>query len=75
MEHRVALACAGGLEAEAILEKLPESGLAPDSLVLLDDESRRGTRLGYGSGYLVVQDKSEFDFSGCALLLLPQSDE
>ena len=75
MEHRVALACAGGLEAEAILEKLPESGLAPDSLVLLDDESRRGTRLGYGSGYLVVQDQSEFDFSGCALLLLPQSDD
>ena len=75
MEHRVAVAYAGDLVAEAILEKLPESGLSPDSLVLLDTESREGTRLSYGSGYLVVQNQELFDFTECALLLLPRQDE
>ena len=75
MDHRVAVAYAGGLAAEAILEKLPESGLAPDSLVLLDDESRAGTRLGYAGGYRVVQDQGRFDLAGCALLLLPRRDD
>ena len=36
MTHRIALSHASGVVAEAILEKLPESGMAPDSLVLLD---------------------------------------
>ena len=36
MQHRVALSHAGGLAAEAILEKLPETGITPDSLVLLE---------------------------------------
>lgn len=75
MEHRVAVAYASDLAAEAILEKLPESGLAPDSLVLLDDESREGMRLAYGGAYQVLQNQERFDFTGCALLLLPRRDE
>jgi aspartate-semialdehyde dehydrogenase len=75
MEHRVALAYASSLAAEAILEKLPESGLPPDSLILLDDESRHGGRLSYGKGYLSVHDQRRFDYSECALLLLPQRDD
>ena len=75
MEHRIALAYAGGIAGEAILEKLPESGLAPDSLVLLDRESRSGNRLAYADSYLKVQDQKQFDFSECALLLLPKQNE
>ena len=75
MEHRVALAWASGIAAEAILEKLPESGLTPDSLVLLDDESRSGTRLAYADSYLTLQDQAQFDFAETALLLLPQRDD
>jgi glycerol transport system ATP-binding protein len=37
MEHIVALSHASGLASEAILEKLAESGVTPDSLVLLDE--------------------------------------
>ena len=38
MEHCIALSHASGVAAEAILEKLPESGIKPDSLILLDHE-------------------------------------
>lgn len=75
MDHKVALAGAGGVAGEAILEKLPESGLRPDSLVLLDDESRSGTRLAYRDNYLTLQDQMQFDFAGCAMLLMPHHDE
>lgn len=75
MEHRVALAWAGGIVGEAILEKLPESGLSPDSLVLLDHESRSGTRLSYAGSYLTLQDQAQYDFSETALLLLPRFDD
>lgn len=74
MEHRVALAHASGIAAEAILEKLPESGLTPDSLVFLDHETRAGNRLAYADRYLNLQDQAGFDFSECALLLLPEAD-
>ena len=74
MAHRIALANASGIAAEAILEKLPESGVTPDSLVLLDDESRVGARLPFGGSYLTLEDRHQFDFSDCALLLLPEAD-
>ena len=47
MSHKIALSHASGIVAEAILEKLPESGIAPDSLVLLDHESNAGKRIAY----------------------------
>jgi aspartate-semialdehyde dehydrogenase len=75
MEHRFAISHASGLAAEAILEKLPESGIRPDSLVLLDDESRVGTKLAYASTYLGTVNQHEFDFSQCDVLLMPQFDE
>ena len=74
MEHLVALSHASGIAAEAILEKLPESGITPDSLVLLDHESNIGKRLPFAGGYLGLQDQYKFDFSGCALLLMPEAD-
>ena len=72
MTQQLALGRAGGLAAEAILERLHESGFAPDSLVLLDQPARVGARLPYGNGYLPVVDETEFDFGDCALLLLPE---
>ena len=74
MEHRIALSHASGMIAEAILEGLSESGITSDSLVLLDTELNVGKRLPYGDGYLKIQDQYQFDFSGCALLLLSETD-
>ncbi|MCP4469207.1 MAG: hypothetical protein GY815_00720 [Gammaproteobacteria bacterium] len=74
MTHRVALSHAGGVAAEAILEKLSESGIAPDSLVLLDHESNAGKRLPYGGSHLRLADQAQYDLSSCALLLMPQAD-
>ena len=74
MEHLVALSHASGIAAEAILEKLPESGITPDSLVLLDHESNVGKRLPFADGYLSLQDQYKYDLSSCALLLMPEAD-
>ena len=74
MEHVIALSHASGIAAEAILEKLPESGIKPESLILLDHESNIGKRLPYADGYLSLQDQYKFDLSGCALLLMPEAD-
>ena len=74
MTHRIALSHASGVAAQAILEKLPESGIAPDSLVLLDHESNAGKRLPYGGSHLHLADQSQYDLSSCALLLMPQAD-
>ncbi|MGB5328739.1 MAG: Asd/ArgC dimerization domain-containing protein [Gammaproteobacteria bacterium] len=74
MEHVIALSHASGIAAEAILEKLPESGVTPDSLVLLDHDSKVGKRLPFADGYLSLQDQYKFDLSNCALLLMPEAD-
>lgn len=74
MEHRIAISHASGIVAEAILEKLPESGIQPDSLLLLDHEENVGKRLPFAGGRIVVQDQQKFDFSTCALLLMPEAN-
>jgi aspartate-semialdehyde dehydrogenase len=72
--HRIALSHASGITAEAILEKLSESGIAPDSLDLLDRGSNVGKRLSFGGSHLRLADQAQYDLSGCALLLMPQAD-
>ncbi len=74
MQHRVAISHASGIAAEAILEKLSESGITPDSLVLLDHEFNVGKRLAYGGGHLQLQDQHACDLSECALLIMPEAD-
>ena len=74
MSHRIALSHASSVAAEAILEKLPESGITPDSLVLLDHESNAGKRIPFGGSHLALQDQQQYDLSDCALLLMPQAD-
>ena len=74
MAHRIALSHASGVAAEAILEKLSESGIPSDSLVLLDRGSSIGKRLPFADSHLSLQDQSQFDLSSCDLLLMPEAD-
>ncbi len=74
MTNRIALSHATSVEAEAILEKLPESGISSDSLVLLDDQSNAGKRIPYGGSHLAVLDQNQYDLSECSLILMPQAD-
>ena len=74
MTHRIALSHASSVASEAILEKLPESSMAPDSLVLLDHQSNIGKRIAYGGSHLALLDQQQYDFSDCALLLMPEAD-
>ncbi len=75
MQHRVALSQACGIVAEAILEKLGESGLTSDSLVLLDEEFNAGKRIAFAGSHLPVQNQQDFDFSDIALLLMPVAND
>jgi len=74
VSHRIALSHASGIVAEAILEKLPESGVAPDSLVLLDHESNAGARLAFAGKHRTLLDQLQYDLSDCSLLLMTQPD-
>jgi len=74
VSHRIALSHASGIVAEAILEKLPESGIAPDWLVLLDHESSVGKRIVYAGKHRVLVDQLQYDLSDCSLLLMTQAD-
>ncbi len=73
-DFRVALTHAGSIATEAILEKLPDTGVTPDSVILLGDQSNIGSRLAYADSYLEVQNQEEFQFNGCALVLMPEYD-
>jgi aspartate-semialdehyde dehydrogenase len=74
MTHRIALSHASNVAAEAILEKLSESGITSDSLVLLDHQANLGKRIAYGGSHLALLDQQQHDLSDCALLLMPQAD-
>ena len=74
MSHRIALSHASDIVAEAILEKLPESGISPDSLVLLDRESNVGKRIAYAGKHRGLVDQLQYDLSDCSLLLMTQAD-
>ena len=74
MKHQIAISHASGIAAEAILEKLPESGIELDSLFLLDNDANVGKRLPFAGGRLAVHDQQAFDFSSCALVLMPETD-
>ncbi|MFT5226089.1 MAG: aspartate-semialdehyde dehydrogenase [Polaribacter sp.] len=74
-QGKIAITHASESLAEAILEKLTESGLGAESVVLLGDESKAGVKLAFGSNYLTVEDQHEFDYSTCSLVLLTQRDD
>ena len=74
MQHRIAVSHASSIAAEAILEKLPESGLKSDSLYLLDRADKVGQRVAYAGVHLALADQRGFDYSQCALLVMPEAD-
>jgi aspartate-semialdehyde dehydrogenase len=74
-QGKIAITHASESLAEAILEKLTESGIGADSVVLLGDESKAGVKLAFGGSYLTVEDQKEFDYSRCSLVLLTQRDD
>ena len=74
MTHRIALSHASSVAAEAILEKLPESGIESDSLVLLDHQSNLGKRVAFGGTHLALLDQQQYNYSNCALLMMPEAD-
>jgi len=74
VSHRIALSHASGVVAEAILEKLPETGITPEALVLLDHESNVGKRIAYAGKQRGLVDQLQYDLSDCSLLLMTQAD-
>ncbi len=72
---RIALTHASSLLAEAIIQKMVESGVSPDSVVLLDGAEGSDGRLAFGDTYLPVLDQYEFDFEGLSAVLLLQADD
>ncbi len=74
MTRRLAITHAGGPLAEALLEQFQESGIAPDSLVLLDAGERLGQRIAYGGTHLVLEDQHDFDYEDLAGVLLLEAD-
>jgi aspartate-semialdehyde dehydrogenase len=74
MNRRLAITHAGGPLAEALLEQLHESGIAPDSLVLLDAEERLGQRIAYAGTHLSLEDQHDFDYEDLAGVLLLEED-
>lgn len=71
---RVALTHAGGIASEAILEKLPETSIDTDSLILLGERESVGKRLSYADSYIEVREQATFDFGDCAVVLMPEFD-
>ncbi len=74
MTPQLAITHAGGPLAEALLEQLQESGIAPDSLVLLDTEERAGQRIAYGGTHLNTQVQHGFDYENLAGVLMLEAD-
>ncbi len=71
---KIAVTHASGLLAEALLERMAESGIKSDSVILLDREQQAGNRLSYGDTYLMVEDQYEYDYEDLAAVLLLEPD-
>ena len=72
---RIALTHASSQLAEAIIEVMVESGISPDSVVLLDDPDSAPARLRFGDTYLTPQDQYACDYEGLSAVLLLQPDD
>ncbi len=73
-QAKFAISHASGLLAEALLERMAESGIKPDNVVLLDHQQQVGNRLSFGDTYLTVMDQLEFDYEDLTAVLLLEPD-
>lgn len=71
---RIAITHASNLLAEPLLTMMVQSGIQPESVVLLDVEELAGNRLAYGDTYITVLDQSAYDYEDLAAVLLLQAD-
>ncbi len=74
-QRKIAVSHAGGVVAEAVLERLQQQQVDAQQLVLLDSEAQLGSRIAYGDTYLVTKNQENFDYSDCGLLLLLAEDQ
>lgn len=72
---RIAMTHASGLLAEAVLDSLSESGIPPDSVVLLDVPEQAGQRLAYAGTHLTLLDQYAYDYEDLRAILLLQEDD
>lgn len=72
---RFAITFASGLLAEALLESMVESGISAESVVLLDQSEKAGSRLAFADTYITVQDQYEYDYEDLTAVLLLQADD
>lgn len=72
---RFAITFAGELLAEALLERMAQSGISAESIVLLDRSERAGSRLAYGDTYLTTLDQYAYDYENLTAILLLQADD
>jgi aspartate-semialdehyde dehydrogenase len=70
----IAITHASSLLAEALIQQMAESGIKPDSVVLLDTNEEAGNRLAYADTYLTVGDQYEYDYEDLTAVLLLESD-
>ena len=74
-DARIAITHASGLLAESLLKLLAESGVEPDSVVLLDVPEQAGNRLAYGNTHITLLDQYEYDYENLLAVYLLQADD
>jgi aspartate-semialdehyde dehydrogenase len=74
MSGKIALTHASSLLAEVLLQLITESGITPDSIVLLDDVKHYGERHACGNTHLTVGNQYEYDYEDVVAVLLLAAD-
>jgi aspartate-semialdehyde dehydrogenase len=73
-QPKIAITHSSSLLAEALLKQMSESGLTPDSVVLLDEQEQAGNRLSFADTYITSLDQYEYDYENLAAVFLLQED-
>lgn len=72
---KIAITHANSLLAEELIKQIAESGVQPDSVVLLDISDQAGNRLCFADTYINVLDQHDYDYEGLTGVFLLQADE
>ena len=71
---KFALTHASGMLAEALLERMADTGIKSESIALLDQEEHEGERIAYAGGFITVQDQDAYDYENLTAVLLLEAD-
>ncbi len=72
--RKIAITHASSLLAEPLLEMMAQSGIDPESIVLLDTEEQAGNRLPYGHTHITVLDQQAYDYEDLLAVFLLERD-